>query len=34
MDLACIHGVNEKIAAKDVEDGTKLLYDIITAVCV
>ncbi len=33
MDLACIHGVNEKIAARDVKDGTKLMYDIIAAVC-
>lgn len=33
MDLACIHGVNEKIAARDIKDGTKLLYDIIAAVC-
>jgi acetylornithine deacetylase/succinyl-diaminopimelate desuccinylase-like protein len=33
MDLACIHGVNEKIAAQDVKDGTKLMYDIIVALC-
>lgn len=33
MDLACIHGVNEKIAVLDVKDGAKLMYDIIVAIC-
>ena len=33
VDLARIHGVDERIPERDVKDGTKLLYDLIVEIC-
>ena len=34
LDLARIHGVDERIPVQDVKDGVKFLYDLIAEVCV
>jgi acetylornithine deacetylase/succinyl-diaminopimelate desuccinylase-like protein len=33
MDLARIHGVDERIPVQDVKDGVKFLYDLIENIC-
>ncbi len=33
MDLARIHGVDERMPIQDVKDGTKFLYDLILELC-
>lgn len=33
MDLARIHGVDERIPVQDVKDGTKFLYDLVLELC-
>ena len=33
IDLACIHGVDERIPVQDVKDGVKFLYDLFVEIC-
>jgi acetylornithine deacetylase/succinyl-diaminopimelate desuccinylase-like protein len=33
MDLARIHGVDERIPVQDVKDGVRFLYDLVLAIC-
>jgi acetylornithine deacetylase/succinyl-diaminopimelate desuccinylase-like protein len=33
MDLARIHGVDERIAVQDVKDGVKFIYDLVLEIC-
>ncbi|MBN2025858.1 MAG: M20/M25/M40 family metallo-hydrolase [Actinobacteria bacterium] len=33
MDLARIHGVDERIPVRDVRDGSKFLYDLVVEIC-
>jgi acetylornithine deacetylase/succinyl-diaminopimelate desuccinylase-like protein len=33
MDLARIHGIDERIAVQDVKDGVKFIYDLVLEIC-